>query len=80
MSFNYMGEYPGDEAVKRAIAECAPIFKEADFSIVNLENILGVREDYVPIHKDGPNLISTENFVNYIKELNPAVVGMARQR
>lgn len=77
MSFNYIGEYPGDAEARLAMAECADKFKEADFSILNLENILGNREDYVPIHKDGPNLISTEDFVSYIKELNPTVVGIA---
>lgn len=77
MSFNYITEYPGDAYVKNAMAECVDKFKEADFSILNLENVLGNRDDYVPIPKDGPNLISTENFVNYIKELNPTVVGIA---
>lgn len=77
MSFNYMSEYPGDAAVKAAMAECAEEFSKADFSIVNLENVLGNREDYEPIHKCGPNLISTDEFVNYIKELNPSVVGIA---
>lgn len=77
MSFNYIAEYPGDEAVKHAMAEVAPKFAEADFSMLNLENVLGNREDYVPIHKCGPNLISTENFVNYVKELNPTVVGIS---
>ena len=77
MSFHFMGEYPGDDVAKKAMAEVTPIFKEADFSILNLENVLGDIEDYKPILKCGPNLISTENYFNYIKELNPTVVGMA---
>lgn len=77
MSFNYMPGYPGDEAVKSHMAKTAEKFKEADFSIVNLENIFGNKEDFEPIPKCGPNLISSDDFVEYIKALNPSVVGLA---
>ena len=59
------------------MSEVKECFDKTDFSIVNLENVLGIREDYEPIFKCGPNLISTDNFINYIKELNPSVVGFS---
>lgn len=77
MSFNYMPGYPGNEAVKSAMASAAEKFAKADFSIVNLENIFGNKEDYEPIPKCGPNLISADDFAEYIKALNPSVVGLA---
>ena len=77
MSFNYMPEFPGIDAVNTAMSEVKGYFEEADFSIVNLENVLGIREEYTPIFKCGPNLMTTDNFINYIKALNPSVVGLS---
>lgn len=77
MSFNYMPCFPGNENVHKAMKDTADKIKTADFSIVNLENIYGNKEDYVPIPKCGPNLISQDEYVEYIKALNPSVVGLA---
>ena len=77
MSFNYMPAYPGDKSVFSEMSAASGKFKEADFSVVNLENIFGNKEDFEPIPKCGPNLISSDDFVEYIKALNPSVVGLA---
>ncbi len=77
MSFNYMEATPDTQKAVNCMAEIAPIFKSADFSILNLENILGVREKYTPIIKSGPNLISDERFIEYINVLKPTAVGLA---
>lgn len=77
MSFNYMSACPDEETIKCSMAEVAEKFAEADYSIVNLENILGNKEDYNPIIKSGPNLISSDEFMRYVKALNPTVVGLA---
>ena len=68
MSFNYIKNYPGDDKVKNSMFAVSKVFENADLSIVNLENIMGIREDYEPIFKCGPNLISDDRFLNYIKE------------
>ena len=43
MSFNYMASFPGREAARETMREAAGVFRTADFSVVNLENIFGVR-------------------------------------
>ena len=77
VSFNYIPEYCGDEKAVSAFSEVAEEFQNADFSMVNLENILGNREDYEPIEKCGPNLIAEDSFIKYIETLNPSAVGLA---
>ena len=77
MSFNYFCEFPGKESARRILENTAKYFKAADFSVVNLENILGVREEGNPIPKDGPNLISTEDFIEFVDALSPSAVGLA---
>jgi len=76
-SFNFIENYPGDDKVKKSMLAVSKFFKNADLSIVNLENVMGIREDYIPILKCGPNLISEDRFLNYIKALNPTVVGLS---
>ena len=69
MCFNYFDKnniFFGKESIKTAMSEAADLFSNADFSMVNLENIFGVREDKVPIVKTGPNLISNEKYIEYI--------------
>lgn len=80
MCFNYFDKnniFFGKESIKTAMSEAADLFSNADFSMVNLENIFGVREDNVPIVKTGPNLISNEKYIEYINSLSPTVVGLA---
>ena len=77
MSFNYFAEFPGNEAVKNTLGKTAEYFRSADFSVINLENILGIKSEHSPIPKDGPNLMSSEDFIAYIDELNPTAVGLA---
>lgn len=77
ISFNYYPEFPGKEAARFAMSDTAHCFEEADFSVVNLENIFGRKEDYTPIPKGGPNLISSPDFAEYIYALSPSAIGFA---
>ncbi len=77
MSFNYMASFPGREVARETMREAAGVFRTADFSVVNLENIFGVRAAHEPITKSGPNLISDEAFIEYVDALSPSVVGLA---
>ena len=77
MSFNYFKNVPTkDEAIK-AMSDASKEFRKVDFSMVNLENIFGDRETGTPIDKTGPNLISSDEFINFIDALNPTAVGLA---
>ncbi len=77
MSFNYFDSLPKKDKMHADVSEAAAEFKKADFSVLNLENILGSENDYTPIIKSGPNLISDDGFMEYINALNPTVVGLA---
>lgn len=77
MSFNYIESIPEKEKIHEAMREPAALFQKADFSIVNLENVFGEREAHTPIVKDGPNLISSKAYAEYIRALSPTVVGIA---
>lgn len=77
MSFYYIPVYPGDSAAEIVVSEVAEHFAQADFSIVNLETTLGIRENYAPIFKCGPNLMSSADFLHYINPLKPSVLGLA---
>ncbi|MBR4059464.1 MAG: CapA family protein [Lachnospiraceae bacterium] len=77
MSFNYFDAFESKEKAQVAMAEPAEFFKQADFSMVNLENIFGNKEAAAPIIKSGPNLISEDAFIDYIHVLKPDVVSMA---
>ena len=77
MSFNYLEGFPGKEKAHESIKGAAEVFSKADFRVVNLENVFGNREDGTPIAKSGPNLISEDNFIEYIHALKPDVVGLA---
>ena len=55
--FSYM-DFPGIGSGKRAFADVKKLFSKADFSFVNLENVFGGKEEFTPIAKGGPNLIS----------------------
>lgn len=77
MSFNYFSDVPTKEQAKTAMSEVAAEFKKADFTMLNLENIFGDRETGTPVVKSGPNLISSDEFINYVDALNPSAVGLA---
>jgi poly-gamma-glutamate synthesis protein (capsule biosynthesis protein) len=77
MCFHYIQEFPGNTAAEKAMASVAACFAQADFSMVNLETVLGIREEHNPIFKCGPNLISTADYLGYIKPLKPSVLGLA---
>ncbi len=72
-----MLSFPARDAVKKCTEEIAKEFRKTDFSVLNLENIMGKREYYSPITKDEPNLISDKRFLEYVDELNPTVVNLA---
>ena len=75
--FHYISEFPGKEAAEQAMSPVAACFAQADFRMVNLETVLGIREEHSPIFKCGPNLISTADFLSYLAPLNPSVLGLA---
>jgi len=77
MSFNYIETIPSKEEIHALMKEPAEMFAAADFSVVNLENVFGERDAHVPIVKDGPNLISSSDYAEYIRALRPTVVGIA---
>ncbi len=80
MGFNHLNNlkgFPGSDKVKEMMRETAAEFRKADFSMLNLENILGEREAYTPIVKSGPNLISPYDFIEFVDELAPTAVGLA---
>ena len=73
VSFNYFGnEYPGDSAADTAMAEARECFLNADFSVINFESTFGLREDLVPIKKDGPTRSRTLRLPNISSALPPA--------
>lgn len=76
-SFNYFDSFQGKEKALVAMAEPAMLFAQADFGMVNLENVLGDKADGEPIMKSGPNLISEDGFIEYVHALKPDVVGLA---
>ena len=49
ISFNFVGDYPGDAQARRTVLGIEPLFRAADFSVVNLENVLGDANAYAPI-------------------------------
>ena len=78
--FNYLSlsSKPCDKATSEAaMKEPRELFRAADFSMLNLENIFGIREENEPIIKAGPNLISEDRFINYINALSPTAIGLA---
>ena len=77
MSFNFVGDYPGDAQARRTVLGIEPLFRAADFSVVNLENVLGDAAAYEPILKSGPALISDQRFAEYIFALHTSAIGMA---
>ncbi|MBE5873727.1 MAG: CapA family protein [Lachnospiraceae bacterium] len=77
MSFGFNDIFAGKEKAQVAMAEPAKLFGQADFSMVNLENVFGNKADSTPIMKSGPNLISEDAFIEYIHALKPDIVGMA---
>ena len=73
ISFSFMNAIPAESAMEQT----AKVFRAADFSMLNLENIFGNAEDHTPIVKAGPNLISDAGYVAVIDALHPTVVGLA---
>lgn len=77
MSFGFNDVFAGKEKAQIAMAEAAKLFEQADFSMVNLENVFGNKAESAPIIKSGPNLISDDSFIEYVHALKPDIVGMA---
>lgn len=65
------------ETAYNCMKNTASVFRQADFSMLNLENIFGDPDVFKPIKKSGPNLISSPDCINYINALRPDIVGMA---
>ena len=77
MSFNYIETAPSAENARKIMKEPAEIMSKSDFRMVNLENIFGDKATGEPIIKSGPNLISDDGYMEYVKALNPTIVGLA---
>lgn len=77
IAFSFVATFPGKEKVQNLMKNTAKFFESADFSMVNLENIFGNRENGTPILKSGPNLVSDECYVEYLNALKPDVIGLA---
>lgn len=75
-SFSFM-DFPGKGSAERIFADVRKLFEKFDYSFINLENIFGDKNDYVPIVKGGPNLISPYDFAEYIDTLQPSGIGLA---
>ena len=74
--FKNFDDYDGQKAYS-CMGETAKIFENSDFSIINLENPFGNRDELTPLTKSGPNIISIEDFAGYLDILKPTVVGLA---
>ena len=77
MSFNYIQAVPSKDRIHELMREPSELFASADASVLNLENVFGERDEHAPIVKDGPNLISSPDFAEYVRALHPTVVGIA---
>ena len=77
ISFNSFEGSITKEKAYSIMKNTAEVFKKADFSILNLENIMGDEKDYTPIVKTGPNLISDESYMHFIDALKPTALGLA---
>jgi len=77
VSFNNLGDFKGTETANNAMVQVRPYFDNADFSMLNLENIFDCGNKYLPIIKSGPNLISSSDYIAYIDALNPTTIGLA---
>lgn len=65
------------ETAYSVMGNTASVFGGCDFSIINLENMIGDKNLYTPIVKTGPNLISDESFMSFIDVLKPTALGLA---
>ncbi len=77
MSFNYFPEFPGKAKAVSSMKAAAALMAQADFSVLNLENIFGDPTDGDAIVKSGPNLISSPAYMEYVRALKPTIVGLA---
>lgn len=77
MSFGFSGAFTGEDKARFAMEEPMRLFNQADFSIVNLENVFGDQASNTPIIKSGPNLISEDAYIAYIHALKPSIIGLA---
>lgn len=59
------------------LKDIIPYTQSADFVIPNLECPLGDKVSFTPIKKAGPNLISPENGVSFLKAMNSYAVTLA---
>ena len=77
MSVKYIDTNKTQSELNEIFLDAKKEIKRADFSILNLENVFGNKKDYKPIIKDGPNLISNDDSVEFVKVISPSIVGMA---
>lgn len=77
ISFNEYENYPGQITVNNIMSDTAKLFKDADFSMINLENIFGEKDKYTELVKSGPRMISKKEFISFLDCLNPTAIGLA---
>lgn len=77
MSFNCFTESPSEEMVNSIFGKTAEEFSKVDFSLLNLETIFGEPENYTPLVKSGPNLISSYAHSVFFDALHPTALGLA---
>mgnify|MGYP004504972145 FL=1 len=63
-----------DEILKKIDKNFKNEWFNADFRILNLETVLGKKENLKPINKAGPNIIADSKCIYGIKKLNPDLV------
>jgi len=77
ISFNEYEDFPGQIAVNNIMGDTAKLFRDADFSMINLENIFGEKEKHTQLIKSGPRMISKKEFISFLDCLNPTAIGLA---
>lgn len=77
LSLNYIEKPLSSKETERLFADAAREFRNADFSMLNLETVFGERGDYTPLLKSGPSLLCSYDNFAYVDALRPSLLGMA---
>lgn len=74
---NYKADCQSENEIRENFCDALSYMAQGDFSVFNMENTYGCKEDYEPIVKIGPNLLADEEFIRYAKVLRPTVANFA---
>ncbi len=78
VSIGYLSQHRGeirDPAV--VFGDALPLFRAADFSVLNMENVFGDEAALTPIIKSGPNLLATKDLESYLTAIGPTALNFA---